>query len=278
MDHASKQCPRCERDLPIDAYYGGGKGACKDCRSQARQEQRVDALRYAVKVSPGYEMPCRHCGESFRHREPRLFCSAGCKGSAHTAGSISSFPCERCGDAMRMLPGAWTRARNKGTRMLCPDCRRSSRKSVELGSGLIQCRGPWCSHDDPNGVIRHEDEFRKYQRGRETYCRVCMNCINRASSHRDYIDASGFVAALHKQGFQCAVGCGYRVGPDDKHTMIDHCHETNTFRGILCAHCNFALGHAFDDATRLRLMANYIEQSKGAPKDALTLQHDLQPT
>ena len=40
---------------------------------------------------------------------------------------------------------------------------------------------------------------------------------------------------------------------------IDHQHGTNTIRGLLCHHCNAALGHAKDSPSLLRTMAAYLE-------------------
>ncbi len=40
---------------------------------------------------------------------------------------------------------------------------------------------------------------------------------------------------------------------------IDHCHNRKIIRGILCHHCNVALGHLRDDPTRIRALAEYVE-------------------
>lgn len=42
---------------------------------------------------------------------------------------------------------------------------------------------------------------------------------------------------------------------------IDHCHARGpqTVRGLLCRNCNSALGHARDDAARLRALITYLE-------------------
>jgi len=40
---------------------------------------------------------------------------------------------------------------------------------------------------------------------------------------------------------------------------VDHCHTTGKVRGVLCKHCNLALGHARDDAALLRRLADYLE-------------------
>lgn len=39
---------------------------------------------------------------------------------------------------------------------------------------------------------------------------------------------------------------------------IDHCHTTGKVRGILCFHCNTALGHVNDDSETLRTMIKYL--------------------
>lgn len=50
------------------------------------------------------------------------------------------------------------------------------------------------------------------------------------------------------------------VGPGIKgRLVIDHCHERNVLRGLLCDLCNHMLGHAKDNADTLRKAADYID-------------------
>ena len=44
-----------------------------------------------------------------------------------------------------------------------------------------------------------------------------------------------------------------------KHWHIDHNHETNKVRGMLCGPCNLALGLLKDDSKRIRRAAQYID-------------------
>ena len=47
---------------------------------------------------------------------------------------------------------------------------------------------------------------------------------------------------LNKQNGCCAI-CGIHYTKFKRSMHIDHCHESNKIRGILCVNCNTALGH-----------------------------------
>jgi hypothetical protein len=42
--------------------------------------------------------------------------------------------------------------------------------------------------------------------------------------------------------------------------VVDHSHNSNKFRGVLCSACNLALGHAKDSIKILQAMVNYLEK------------------
>lgn len=63
---------------------------------------------------------------------------------------------------------------------------------------------------------------------------------------------------LQEQNNRCAA-CGVELVPG-RGTHIDHDHVSNKVRGVLCQGCNQALGNVGDSPTRLRALANYLEQ------------------
>lgn len=68
-----------------------------------------------------------------------------------------------------------------------------------------------------------------------------------------------YLGMLAKQAGACAV-CRSRFA-SSKQTHVDHCHKTGRVRGILCGHCNRALGEAKDDPRILRALADYLEKA-----------------
>lgn len=69
----------------------------------------------------------------------------------------------------------------------------------------------------------------------------------------------GYQELLDAQGGACAI-CGAtentRKGSDNFH--VDHDHRTGRVRGLLCHHCNVALGMVDDDPDRLNAMIAYL--------------------
>lgn len=51
---------------------------------------------------------------------------------------------------------------------------------------------------------------------------------------------------------------------DIRKMAVDHCHETNKIRGLLCAKCNKALGLLNDDIEVLNNAIKYLENNNGS--------------
>ena len=66
-----------------------------------------------------------------------------------------------------------------------------------------------------------------------------------------------FVEILHAQGDVCAI-----CEKPSTDYCVDHCHETNRVRGILCRPCNIGLGQFRDDPDLLLVAAHYVEENR----------------
>lgn len=72
------------------------------------------------------------------------------------------------------------------------------------------------------------------------------------------ITADDFDKMLAEQGGGCAI-CG-SADPKGKNFHVDHCHDRNVIRGILCHPCNTALGTFGEDPVRLDAAAAYLRR------------------
>lgn len=82
---------------------------------------------------------------------------------------------------------------------------------------------------------------------------------------RYQIQPEQYYALLEMQGGVCA-GC---ASPPREGRMlsVDHCHNTEGIRGLLCQNCNAALGMVKDTPEVLRRLANYLEQAPAIPPE-----------
>jgi len=55
--------------------------------------------------------------------------------------------------------------------------------------------------------------------------------------------------------------CGTTEDVTGKAMAVDHCHETNTFRGFLCHTCNTGLGWFGESADRLATASDYVRKN-----------------
>lgn len=105
---------------------------------------------------------------------------------------------------------------------------------------------------------------------RQSQCQSCqtdyMREYRKAGRHRngEYLRRYGislevYETMLSAQGGVCAA-CGNKPLPA-RVLCVDHCHDTGRVRGLLCDPCNKASGLVRDDPTRLRAIADYLEQA-----------------
>jgi hypothetical protein len=64
---------------------------------------------------------------------------------------------------------------------------------------------------------------------------------------------------LDKQGGKCAI-CGTNSCSTGRRLAVDHCHTTGKVRGLLCAHCNTAIGKFNDDPATIQRAIDYLNR------------------
>jgi hypothetical protein len=75
------------------------------------------------------------------------------------------------------------------------------------------------------------------------------------------ISKEQFLELVENQGHKCASCQDDATGSE--HTLhIDHCHDTQEIRGLLCSGCNTAAGWLDDDPVKAERLAKYL-RSKG---------------
>jgi hypothetical protein len=108
------------------------------------------------------------------------------------------------------------------------------------------------------GVSKHYSEFRKGGGvgGTASECIACNKAQRRLRDHG--VSEEEFVKKLDEQGGVCAI-CQCLEGPSrGRRFVLDHCHETGAFRGVLCRQCNSALGALGDTRTAIQRVVDYL--------------------
>lgn len=121
----------------------------------------------------------------------------------------------------------------------------------------------FCSHPCANAGARRDNEpcTRCKTRVREVLS-LCKPCLSIRRSEIKVGVPAGFFDLTHGiQGGVCAICLGPPAEGDRGDRLhVDHDHVTGEVRGLLCSHCNTALGKFRDDPARLRRAAEYLER------------------
>lgn len=115
------------------------------------------------------------------------------------------------------------------------------------------------------GVEKPIESFRVQSscKNRRGECKKCesarhhQNPVKHNATRRNRmygITDEQYKAMLLAQSGACAI-CG-----GSKKLSVDHCHNTGLFRGILCFHCNTAIGHLGDSFSRVIKAASYLRK------------------
>jgi hypothetical protein len=103
-----------------------------------------------------------------------------------------------------------------------------------------------------------------YHKDRRTANRRRTTCTECRNEQRSVTNLSRFDYAklLVEQNNCCAI-CGIEATEMKRELSVDHNHETNKIRGLLCDRCNIGLGNFRDSTTLLSVAIEYLERTDG---------------
>lgn len=84
-------------------------------------------------------------------------------------------------------------------------------------------------HKNKERINKRRSEYGKKQHRRKTYG----------------LTPEAFDAMFEEQEGRCAI-CGTAIGLVDRDLAVDHCHDTDKVRGLLCRLCNLGIGYFRD--------------------------------
>ena len=99
---------------------------------------------------------------------------------------------------------------------------------------------------------------KKYIDDPQTTQRNLIRMRERAKERRYGITQEQFEQMLIDQNNKCKI-CSIEF-KSTKYTHIDHCHDTNRVRGLLCNDCNLALGQFNDNTDIMDMSIKYLQK------------------
>jgi hypothetical protein len=91
--------------------------------------------------------------------------------------------------------------------------------------------------------------------------RVCSTCGEAKALMKYGLTREDYHAMLAAQRGCCAI-CERPLVVEGKKTHVDHCHDTDVVRGLLCARCNTGLGAFEDNPDLLERAVAYLRAAR----------------
>ena len=109
-------------------------------------------------------------------------------------------------------------------------------------------------------------EWCKTPKGKEYLWKKNRNNSSKKRGYKAKLKKYGLVykdyeSMVKEQNGICAI-CGIHLSELNKRFSVDHCHETDRVRGLLCTLCNLMLGCARDNPETLEKAAQYLKIHK----------------
>lgn len=156
-------------------------------------------------------------------------------------------PCPKCGESKPLAEYQKDRSTADGLSCYCRPCHKAKSRAYYLANREAV-------------VARHGEHRRKNpDYHKEWYKQNRHRTWASALWSRYGLTPGQYDAILEAQGGVCAI-CG---GSDNgkRRLAVDHCHTSNTVRGILCGSCNKGIGNLKESERVLLSAIQYLRQA-----------------
>lgn len=181
-------------------------------------------------------------------------------------------PTKRCRDCKKDKP-LEAFYKQKGCRLgVRPECKSCMGvgKPRTGGDRYVLLDGPQPTHRvcitcDQTKPLTEEFWYRHSKGGFRHECKACRGI--QAVLNRYGVTKEQYAEMLRQQGGGCAICGSSDPGKESGFKLsVDHCHDTNVIRGLLCKNCNLAIGYFQDNPDLCRRGADYLEKDRsGSP-------------
>ena len=169
--------------------------------------------------------------------------------------------CTKCGET-KPLSEFYVHTKSKDClRTDCKECNNTRKRAWELKDGVDVRKAKRKAYYEAN---KTEIIKQKSARHREN-----------PGKRRDYvlrakysITLAEYNSMLTTQNGACKICKGDNNG---EALLVDHDHLTGVVRGLLCGHCNIALGHIKDNETTAHAMHAYLSTNKTELANAISI-------
>ena len=117
------------------------------------------------------------------------------------------------------------------------------------------------------GILKHVSKYyptKMNKEGLQYHCKVCenKNYKERATLRRYGLSYKKYEEMVKSQNNKCLI-CGKEGGSEEnfgKQLGVDHDHQTDNIRGLLCYTCNMGLGYFKDNIEYLNIAIEYLKK------------------
>lgn len=179
-------------------------------------------------------------------------------------------PCSRCKKIKPLDEFHRNKRVNKrdGRRSACKSCTKDQR--IARRKQLTEVEIPAEKHCPGCDQTLPADAFSRWSYSKDGLMTRCRQCRRVARAEQRYgISHAEVMNMLEAQGWKCAIceiSVAWQESTKPTAACIDHCHTEGHVRGILCSHCNRAIGLLRDDPKITAAATRYLV----ATDDAVT--------